>query len=193
MYRRRGAIRARTQSDLRQPEAALVGDIVAEQAQLEGLLGIFQKLISSKVCVCVWGGLHEVHALYSRLLPTSLPLSLSSSRSLSLSLRSVDLYLVLSIHTQSRPPQTHDHEGLALLGALVEVLGLDRLQPYLPHVFSLCCARLSKSKTAKFERALLVFICLFVGRFGGEALVQTVDGFVFDMGLCCERARGWQP
>lgn len=64
--------------------------IVADASQLEGLLGIFQKLVSNK---------------------------------------------------------SQDQHGFRLLSTVVQYIPLDKMQRYMPNVFSLCLTRLQKSKT----------------------------------------------
>ena len=71
--------------------------------------------------------------------------------------------------------KANDHEGFYLLGSLVEFLEAPALAPQLKSVFIILFQRLQSSKTTKYVKGLLVFFSLFAGKYGGSALVETVD------------------
>lgn len=42
-------------------------------------------------------------------------------------------------------------------------------------IFSLLFQRLSSSKTTKFVRSFIVFLCLYTARVGPQALIQMIE------------------
>lgn len=71
--------------------------------------------------------------------------------------------------------KTNDHEGFYLLGSLVEYLEPSALNAHLKNILLVLFQRLQSSKTTKYVKGLLVFFSLFVGRFNGPALVDTIE------------------
>ena len=71
--------------------------------------------------------------------------------------------------------KANDHEGFHLLGSMVEHLNMDLLSTHLKSVFIILFRRLQNSKTTKYVKGLLVFLCLFAGTRGGSLLIQMVD------------------
>ena len=71
--------------------------------------------------------------------------------------------------------KTNDHEGFYLLGSLVEHVAPTALNAHLKNILTVLFQRLQGSKTTKYVKGLLVFFSLFAGRFGGPALVETVE------------------
>jgi len=71
--------------------------------------------------------------------------------------------------------KANDHEGFYLLGSLVEFVEAPALASQLKNVFIILFQRLQSSKTTKYVKGLLVFFSLFAGKYGGSALVETVD------------------
>ena len=77
--------------------------------------------------------------------------------------------------------KTNDHEGFYLLGSLVEHLEPASLNSHLKDILIVLFQRLQSSKTLKYVKGLLVFFSLFVGRFGGPALVDTIESIQSQM------------
>ena len=71
--------------------------------------------------------------------------------------------------------KTNDHEGFYLLGSIVEHLNQSVLAPNIKGIFVLLFQRLQNSKTTKYVRGLIVFLCLYAGKRGGNDLLQLVD------------------
>lgn len=71
--------------------------------------------------------------------------------------------------------KSNDHEGFYLLGSMVEHLDATVLTPHLKDVFVLLFQRLQSSKTTKYSRSLITFLCLFAGKQGGPCLAELVD------------------
>lgn len=71
--------------------------------------------------------------------------------------------------------KANDHEGFYLLGSMVEQLSVGVLSAHLRSVFIILFHRLQNSRTTKYVRGLLVFLCVFAGTRGGSLLMQTVD------------------
>lgn len=71
--------------------------------------------------------------------------------------------------------KSNDHEGFYLLGSIIEHLDPSVLAPYVKNVFMLLFQRLQSSKTTKYVRGLIVFLCLYAGKCGGSNLLQVVD------------------
>ncbi|CAD5113532.1 DgyrCDS2694 [Dimorphilus gyrociliatus] len=89
-----------------------------EGSKLEGLLGIFQKLVASK---------------------------------------------------------TNDHEGFYILNTLINTMSKERMEPFIQQIFVLCFRRLTSSKTTKFIKSFLIFMCVFTIKYGANVLIQTVE------------------
>ena len=153
--------------------------MVTTPAILEGLLGVFLKLISSRVraCLCVRGGGGDRGGGSGRG-GGSLPPGPTLFRWIEAPLSSLSLPRPYHAAPRNIPPagQATDLEGFHLLGAVVEILPQEKLAPYIQPILSSCFMRLSKSKTAKFVRGMMVFVCLLAGRHGGPYVVDAVEG-----------------
>lgn len=71
--------------------------------------------------------------------------------------------------------KSNDHEGFYLMGSMVEHFEVTALSQHIKSVFVLLFQRLQSSKTTKFVKGLLVFLCLYAGKNGATALMDTVD------------------
>ena len=71
--------------------------------------------------------------------------------------------------------KSNDHEGFYLLGSMIEHLDPSILTPHLKDVFILLFQRLQSSKTTKYIRSLITFLCLFAAKRGGPCLAELVD------------------
>lgn len=71
--------------------------------------------------------------------------------------------------------KSNDHEGFYLIGSMVEHIDMLVMKPQMKDVFTLLFRRLQSSKTTKYVRGLIVFVCLFAGKHGGSELLQLVD------------------
>ena len=95
---------------------------------------------------------------------------------------------LLGIFQKLVASRSNDHEGFYMLQTLVEHLPESAMTQYIKPVFMLLFQRLTSSKTTKFVRNFLVFSFLYVTRYGGASLVQTVDAIQANMfGMVCER------
>jgi len=84
--------------------------------------------------------------------------------------------------------KTNDHEGFYLLQTMVEHFPSDVVNQYVRSIFQLLFQRLTSSKTTKFVKSFLVFISIYVIKYGGGSLQQVVDGIQAKMfGMVCER------
>ncbi|XP_066140699.1 exportin-2 [Euwallacea fornicatus] len=72
--------------------------------------------------------------------------------------------------------KSNDHEGFYLMQSLIENLPKETMSPYLKQIFFLLFQRLSSSKTTKFMISFIVFLCLFVVKYGPADLVSLIDG-----------------
>ncbi|XP_078362373.1 exportin-2-like isoform X2 [Oculina patagonica] len=71
--------------------------------------------------------------------------------------------------------KSNDHEGFYLLGSMVEHFEPSALSKHIQSVFILLFQRLQSSKTTKFVKGLLVFLCLYAAKYGGTALMEIID------------------
>ncbi len=71
--------------------------------------------------------------------------------------------------------KSNDHEGFYLLGSFVEHLNHDAMMPYYKDIFMLLFQRLQSSKTTKYSKGLVIFLCLFAGKRGGPFLFKIID------------------
>eukprot|EP01080_Neovahlkampfia_damariscottae_P008130 gene8130-12590_t len=70
----------------------------------------------------------------------------------------------------------HDHEGFYILNAVIEYLSIDNIKTYLPNILKILFTRLSNKKTGKYVKCMVLFFSLFVVKFGGDALIQSLEG-----------------
>ncbi len=85
------------------------------------------------------------------------------------------LSALLGVFQKLIASKSNDHEGFYLLSSLVENVDSTTLAPQLKTIFILLFQRLQSSKTQKYIKGLLVFLSLFVGKYSGSVLVETVD------------------
>ena len=71
--------------------------------------------------------------------------------------------------------KSNDHEGFYILGTMIERIDMSVLRPQMKDVFTLLFRRLQTSKTTKYVKSLIVFVCLYAGKHGGSELMQLVD------------------
>ena len=71
--------------------------------------------------------------------------------------------------------KSNDHEGFYLLGSLVEHLSPEVMMSHYKDIFVLLFQRLQNSKTTKYIKGLVTFLCLFAGKRGGPLLVKIID------------------
>ncbi|XP_003386477.1 PREDICTED: exportin-2-like [Amphimedon queenslandica] len=71
--------------------------------------------------------------------------------------------------------KSNDHEGFYILGTMIEHIDMSVLRPQMKDVFTLLFRRLQSSKTTKYVKSLVVFVCLYAGKHGGSELLQLVD------------------
>jgi len=82
----------------------------------------------------------------------------------------------------------NDHEGFYLLNTIVEYAGWNNIQPFSDGVLRCLFARLSSNKTIKFVKGLIVFLSLYVIKFGATTLIAAVDAIQSDLfGMLTER------
>lgn len=83
---------------------------------------------------------------------------------------------VLGIFHKLISTKAYDHEGFNIVATLVEVVQVETIAKFMPHIFQLCFTRLAKAKTLKFMRSMLHFVGVLVGRYGGSFVIGQVDG-----------------
>ncbi|KAJ1519390.1 hypothetical protein ONE63_004682 [Megalurothrips usitatus] len=84
--------------------------------------------------------------------------------------------------------KANDHEGFYLIQSLIEHLPTQALSSYLRQVFLLLFQRLQSSKTTKFVKGLLVFMCFYAVKYGANSLIEMIDGIQPQMfGMVLER------
>lgn len=69
----------------------------------------------------------------------------------------------------------HDHEGFALLEALILHLPQGQLSNYFKEIFVVIFTRLTKAKTQKLIKCILVFFSYFTVQYGAQELINQVD------------------
>ena len=82
---------------------------------------------------------------------------------------------LLGIFQKLIASKSHDHEGFYLLSSLVEHVSPDLLLPHYKDIFTLLFQRLQSSKTTKYVKGLIIFLCLFAGKRSGSLLIQIID------------------
>lgn len=71
--------------------------------------------------------------------------------------------------------KVHDHEGFAILNSLIIYLRIGCLNDYLKDIFIVIFTRLTKAKTQKLIRCIIVFFSYFVIKYGAQELVTHID------------------
>eukprot|EP00127_Corallochytrium_limacisporum_P006209 Clim_evm26s221 gene=Clim_evmTU26s221 len=99
------------------------------------------------------------------------------------------LTAVLGIFQRLHASKALDHEGFKVIFSLIEHVPVERLNKYLPEIFSLGFRRLSgKSRTPKHTSNFIVLQCLVAGKFGGDHLISIIDGIQANLfGMCLEK------
>ncbi|CAF0901978.1 unnamed protein product [Adineta ricciae] len=77
--------------------------------------------------------------------------------------------------------KVHDHEGFAILNSLVTHLPRIHLENYLKDIFVVIFTRLTKAKTQKLIKSIIVFFCYFVVKCGAQELITQVDNIQANM------------
>lgn len=84
--------------------------------------------------------------------------------------------------------KANDHEGFYLIQSLIEHLPTQSLASYLRPVFVLLFQRHQSSKTTKFVKGFLVFMCFYAVKYGANNLIEMIDGIQPQMfGMVLER------
>ena len=82
---------------------------------------------------------------------------------------------VLGVFQKMIASKNNDHEGFYLMQNLLFHYPMAELQQSMKQVFSLLFQRMSSSKTTKFVRGFIVFMCLYATKIGPMALIEMVD------------------
>ncbi|CAF5044683.1 unnamed protein product [Rotaria magnacalcarata] len=77
--------------------------------------------------------------------------------------------------------KVHDHEGFAILNSLVVHLPRIHLENYLKDIFVVIFTRLTKAKTQKLIKCIIIFFCYFVVKYGAQELITQVDNIQANM------------
>lgn len=71
--------------------------------------------------------------------------------------------------------KVHDHEGFAILNALFIHLPPVHLTNYLKDIFIVIFTRLTKAKTQKLIKCIIVSFSYFTVKFGAQELITQID------------------
>ena len=69
----------------------------------------------------------------------------------------------------------HDHEGFAILQSMMLHFPAATLNTYWKDIFVVIFTRLTKAKTQKLIKSILVFFSYFLIKFGAEELIKQID------------------
>ena len=69
----------------------------------------------------------------------------------------------------------HDHEGFAIVQSLIIHLPQGSLNNYFKDIFIVIFTRLTKAKTQKLIKSILVFFSYFIITYGAQELINQVD------------------
>ncbi|XP_035788242.1 exportin-2-like [Anopheles albimanus] len=95
---------------------------------------------------------------------------------------------VLGVFQKMIASKNNDHEGFYLMQNLLLHYPAEELGQSMRQIFSLLFQRLSSSKTTKFVRSFIVFLCLYAARVGPQALIQMIESIQAQMfGMVLER------
>ncbi|XP_058058317.1 exportin-2 [Anopheles bellator] len=95
---------------------------------------------------------------------------------------------VLGVFQKMIASKNNDHEGFFLMQNLLLYYPPEELGQSMRQIFSLLFQRLSSSKTTKFVRSFIVFLCLYASRVGPQALIQMIESIQAQMfGMVIER------
>lgn len=103
---------------------------------------------------------------------------------------------VLGIFQKMIASKSNDHEGFYLIQNLLAYYPTEQLQPNMRQIFALLFQRLSLSKTTKYVRGIIVFLCYYTAKMSATALVELIDqiqpnmfGMVIDRVLIPDMAK----
>eukprot|EP00794_Sanderia_malayensis_P004821 gene4821-5453_t len=85
------------------------------------------------------------------------------------------LMSLLGVFQKLIASRNNDHEGFYLLGTLVEHMEWSSLEPSMKTVMMILFQRLQGSRTTKFVKGFIVFICLLAVKQSASTLVKIVD------------------
>ncbi|CAF0997607.1 unnamed protein product [Adineta ricciae] len=77
--------------------------------------------------------------------------------------------------------KVHDHEGFAILNSLIVHLPNGCLNNYFKDIFIVIFTRLTKAKTQKLIRCIIVFFSYFVIKYGAQELINQIDSIQMNM------------
>lgn len=83
---------------------------------------------------------------------------------------------ILGIWQKLNANKATEISGFDLLGGIVQFVPVNALDPMLTNLFNLILMRLQQGKTPRYTRLVSDFFAQFVGQFGTEKLVGTLDG-----------------
>jgi exportin-2 (importin alpha re-exporter) len=69
----------------------------------------------------------------------------------------------------------HDHEGFAIVQAMIVHLPPGALSNYLKDIFVVIFTRLTKIKTQKLIKSIIVFFSYFIIKYGAHELIHQID------------------
>tara|TARA_B110000977_G_scaffold100003_1_gene131240 strand:+ start:15818 stop:18799 length:2982 start_codon:yes stop_codon:yes gene_type:complete len=99
---------------------------------------------------------------------------------------------ILGVFQKLAASRAQDHQGFFILNAFVECLPLAAWVAFLPSIWSVLFQRLQSSKTVKFTKCLVVFICVLCARHGTSTVSDSmakVQPGIFEMlmkGVVCD-------
>lgn len=82
---------------------------------------------------------------------------------------------VLGVFQKLIASKSNDHYGFYIIQSLVEHMEPAALSQYMKTIFIKLFNRLTKFKTTKFVKGILVFLNLYAAQYGGPALVEIID------------------
>ncbi|KAJ6646819.1 Exportin-2 [Pseudolycoriella hygida] len=98
------------------------------------------------------------------------------------------LNAILGVFQKMIASKANDHEGFNLMQVLLTHYPFNELEPSIRQVFALLFQRLSLSKTAKYVKGLIVFLCFYAAKVGSAPLVELIDNIQPQMfGMVIER------
>ncbi|CAF0730448.1 unnamed protein product [Adineta steineri] len=75
----------------------------------------------------------------------------------------------------------HDHEGFAILNSLIMHLPTGCLNNYFKDIFIIIFTRLTKAKTQKLIRCIIIFFSYFTIKYGAQELITQIDSIQTNM------------
>ena len=82
---------------------------------------------------------------------------------------------ILSIFAKLIESRSLDHEGFNIINSIVLHVPHDTVQTRMPMIMRLLFARLSKAKTVKYMKMLILFLSILVVTHGADWLIQSVE------------------